>query len=213
MLDFDPVKHIYRWNGVIVPGVTSIIGAAGLTCYDYVDPELMRITSEFGKEVHRVIELSNKGKLDVGSVDPLILPYLAAWKQFLSAYKPTILASEVICYHEQHRYAGTIDVVLGYAGKTIIVDIKTPKVEYPSWSIQTAAYSMIWFALTRNSVIPKSKRGRWTVQLIPENTVPYKVIDHDKKDGAMNDAPDFLHALGMYRCKQRLNLLKGDCNG
>ena len=50
MLTFDAEKHEYRWNGQLVPGVTSILEP--LTDFSFVPPDVLRAAQDFGTAVH-----------------------------------------------------------------------------------------------------------------------------------------------------------------
>jgi len=207
MLTFDAPTHTYRIDGVVIPSVTQVIRGAGLVNFEFVPTEVLRITADFGTAVHRACEYDDKGTLDPATIDEKVIPYLAAWRAFNSAYKPTMLGIEERVYSRKYMAAGTIDRVMLVSISPVIVDIKTPVSASPSWGVQTAAYLAL-YAETIGA--DQKKMKRWTVQLTPEASVPYKVVKHDDP----NDLPVFLHALGVYRWKQKHNLLpKEQSNG
>jgi hypothetical protein len=196
MLTFDEKTHVYRWSGVRVPNVTTIIGEAGMKNFDMVEAGLLRRAGEFGDAVHKACEYSDNGTL--GDVDDAVLPYLNAWQTFLSDYNAEVLENEKRVYSEKYNFAGCIDRVLLIGKTETLVDIKSATVISPTWDIQTGAYNLL-----------RPCKARWTVKLEPESKVPYRVIEHK----CATDAAVFLSALQLYRWKQQHKLIKEVSNG
>ena len=58
-LTFDPVAHIYRLDGVVVPNVTGILRDEGFVDASWFTP----YAAERGTKAHRAIELYDEGDL------------------------------------------------------------------------------------------------------------------------------------------------------
>ena len=84
MLLFDATTHTYRFNGKPVPGVTSIVEP--LTDFRLVKPDVMQAAQQLGTAVHLACELDDHGTLDTDDLDPALIPYLPAWRQFCHDY-------------------------------------------------------------------------------------------------------------------------------
>lgn len=136
---FDPVAHRYTHDGREVPGVTSIIKAAGLVD----DAWFNDYARDRGKAVHEATALDDDGILDDASVDPAIAGYIAAWRRFKSESGFQSLFIERVLFNETYRYAGTVDRIGMIGGQTWVIDFKTGEVQ-PWVALQTSAYAMAY---------------------------------------------------------------------
>lgn len=108
---FDADTHTYRDDeGGIILSTTKILQLAELTpaIYKTLDPWY----AEKGHAVHSATEFFDKGTLDLDSVDPQIMGYLDAYRQFRKDLPLDILGIEVRLWHPRYRYAGTIDRIV-----------------------------------------------------------------------------------------------------
>lgn len=137
-LAFDAARHEYRVGGRVVPSVTQVLGI--LTDFGAVPAEVLARAAEFGTHVHQACALWNAGRLDEDSLDPALAPYLEGWRKFIRECEVEVLDSEFHVYHAGLKYAGTVDVLAKWKGRTHVLDIKTASVLSPSWRPQTAAY-------------------------------------------------------------------------
>lgn len=144
-LILEEKKHEYFLDGVRIPGVTEILQDAGLSNLDGVNQDILERAAEFGKAVHKTIELYCKGTLDIESLDPALVPYLAAWKAFAEDFGYIHHKTEFQGHSPKYRFAFTIDQ-LGEIAKTktpglTLADIKTGQ-PYPSHKYQMGGYSL-----------------------------------------------------------------------
>lgn len=163
-------RNRYTYNGVPVPGVTTILGniakpqlipwaarmasehflksvQGGRTDYDVIAEEstkahgkVLKDAGAIGTNVHAYAEAHFKG---------LALPELLtdqaklgveAFHKWLDAHKIEVLASERLVYSKEHHYAGTCDFVANVDGVLSVGDIKTGSGIYHDHRFQTAAY-------------------------------------------------------------------------
>lgn len=138
MLTFDESRHEYKWDGVRVPSVTQIL--APLIDYSMVPPDVLERGRQLGSAVHRMTELHDQDDLDEDSLDPVMIPYLEAWKKFRSetGFEPVTIENKM--YHPKHRYCGTSDRTGIVKGKLAVVDIKKMLALGPVIGVQLAAY-------------------------------------------------------------------------
>lgn len=184
MLEFDAEHHIYRYEGRIVPGVTSVLEP--LQMLQGVPWAVLEAAREFGNHVHLACHLWNKGVLDVTALDPALIPYLRDWQLFIKETGFEVATSETPVYHKQMKYAGTPDSVGNMRGTSWIVDIKSGVVPC-TVGPQLAAY--------QQASDPRPRR-RLCVQLTGSG---YKL--HEQKDLA--DFHTFTSALNVYRFLQK----------
>ena len=136
MLTFNKEDHKYFWNLQPVPSVTQVLSSGGLIDEQWFTAEGCRR----GTWVHSATQYHDEGLLDESTVPEDIVPYLDAYKSFLSdtGWKP--VEREVMGYSEIWDYAGTWDGIYqkrngGYA----LVDIKSGKA-MPYVALQLAGY-------------------------------------------------------------------------
>ena len=138
-LTFDADTHTYRFDGVVVPGVTTILKP--LTDFSTVPPHVLDAASAFGTAVHLACELDDLGTLDEAALDPALAPYLDAWRKFSAEHAVQWEQIEQRVYHPTMRYAGTLDRFGRVDGDLTVVDIKSSVQLYPSVGPQLAAYA------------------------------------------------------------------------
>lgn len=123
-----------------LPHVTSILKGVGL-----IDTTFM---TDFGRDrgtaVHEATALDDRNDLDESSVDPVIAPYLAAWRRFRAEAKLEIVAVEQHVEHTLYAYCGTLDRIVRLGGGAEwVIDIKTGAPR-PTDRLQIAAYALAW---------------------------------------------------------------------
>lgn len=171
---FDPIAHVYTVAGDVVPSVTQILRATGISADFEALSSLSRemraaieLKREIGTALHADAHAFDDDDLDLDAVDPRVRPYLDAWITFRlnSGVTPEIRERRV--FHPTLRYAGTLDGIFTTPdGKRVLIDIKTGDPDDSGCQFQTAAY-----ALASGHDIEE----RWGVQLIPGLKVPYRV--------------------------------------
>lgn len=199
-IEFNAERHEYKTNGVIVPSVTQILQAEGLSDFSAVPKDRLEYSLALGSAVHRGAELHELGTLDETTVDPEVKLRLDQWLLFLDHSK----AKEFFADKKRHveimlaskiGFAGTLDRLYVGAKAAIIVDIKTG-IETPAAPIQTAGYSIL--ALENYPAVKTIIR--MCVYLKADK---FKVVYN--KD--LLDAHIFRSALNIYNFKKRNNLL------
>ena len=137
---FDEATHTYRLNNRIIPSVTQILQAEGITNYSYADES----DKEFGKVGHKVTELWDKGKLDIKTVDKSLIPCLELWKKFLKDFEVTIFpgAIEKPIYSSRYLFGVTPDRVGLVNSKVTVIEIKFSKAIQRATGIQLAAQAI-----------------------------------------------------------------------
>jgi hypothetical protein len=194
MLTFDPIKHKYKWNGVEVPGVTSILKDVGIIDYSNAPEKAMEYGKERGTAAHEATRLYDKGELEIVETLelPVWRPYLDAWIAFKKDTGFSFVEIEQPLYSQKYGFAGTVDRV-GTMGALAILDIKTG-VTIPAWTaIQTAAYEI---AYNEGKKVAEKTKKRYGVLL--KNDGKYSIKEYkDKTDVAV-----FLSALSVYNYKR-----------
>lgn len=160
MLTFDALTHTYRWNGVVVPSVTQILGQ--LTDLSMIPRDVLERKRQIGTWVHEAIELDLKNDLDEGSIGDDWRGYFNGWRKFQAESGFVRLDAEQQVYSVKYGYAGTLDLFgdLPKLGRALI-DTKCTATIYPTVGPQTAAYA-------EAHGVQKAKR--FALQLKPNGT-------------------------------------------
>lgn len=197
-LTFNAELHEYRIDGIVIPSVTQILEAAGLSDVSRIPKDILERASNFGKAVHKAIELHCKGNLDMDSVDPILMLYLEAWKAFAEDFGYQFKRAEHRGAHPTYRYGFTIDqegeITKGKYQGLAIGDIKTGQA-YPSHKYQ----------LNGGYKLAIGNANTFILYLNPEfKPRGYKVIFavNNKRDQAV-----FLSALTLYNVRKEEGLL------
>jgi hypothetical protein len=166
-LQFDAERHQYMVGGTILPSVTTVLKP--LYQFEGVPPDVLENARRRGTAVHLATEEYDTGRLDIAALPDSVLPYVVAWKRFRKDAGVEILKIEHRGYHEDYRYAGTVDRVVRWPdGAVGIVDIKTTAAISKVDALQTAAYAAIeeqdGTTITRRHTIQLRKDGTYRLQ-------------------------------------------------
>ena len=143
MLTFDGPSHTYKWDGKIVPSVTTIIAPLSVD-FSHVNEEKMRIAREQGQGIHSMVELEEEKAKYI--CPDWLLPFRESWRKFKDESGFATDSSEKRVFHKQYVYAGTFDLA-GRAPKLPklkgrgIVDLKRSAYDDPSTGCQLAGYA------------------------------------------------------------------------
>lgn len=189
-LQFDSETHTYRFNGAIVPSVTTILSDVGLYDFSNVPEETLKYAADRGTAVHLACEYHDKGILD--TVPDVIRPYFDQYLAFLNDMDVEIVEIEKRVFCEKFLYAGTLDriaVLKKLSGQPVLVDIKTGQKSI-AHQVQTAAYEYAY------KTDKRQKMDRYTLYLSDDG---YKLSEaHTSRQ----DFDIFLSALSVYNFKK-----------
>ncbi len=139
---FDKAAHQYRVDGRLVPSVTSVLNAAGLTNPRFFTQE----SRERGTAVHSAIHYLVQGDLDESSLCKEVMRYFKAFVMFQNLTHFTTIFSEYTVYSGDFDYIGTLDLYGWLNGRRVIIDVKTgsvpPTVDLQLWAYRRAAEEM-----------------------------------------------------------------------
>lgn len=200
-------SHVYRLDGAVIPGCTSVLKSLG--CYaglEYVSPEDLEWHGERGHAIARAVELSVRGTLDKRTLDKTVRPYTIGWERAQKELGITALTLngapfvEVPLCHPVMKYGVTPDVVAEVTAfkDSGVVEIKATANQSPTTAIQTAAQ-----LVAVRTVMPEIGRLRAELLLLPkEPYYKFRVFD-DRMDEVT-----WLSMLNTYRWLDSHKLLK-----
>jgi len=185
MLEFRLEDHSYWLDGVRLPSVTQVLSEMGF--YGDAAAYFTEYSRDRGTYVHKAIQLYEDGELDEESLDPVIRPYLKAWKQFKHDSGFIVSASEKAMASVTYQFAGTVDLLGTFEDTTCaIIDIKTGAVG-PVVGLQLAAYEIL-----------EGTHGRKRFALQLKEDGKYKLHQFTNRQ----DRQIFLSALSVYQWKK-----------
>jgi len=145
-------SNYYLINDIKYPRVTrikSVIANPGLIAWQISvgkkkSNEIMRKRGEFGTRIHKLIELSLKGKnVDLSNYDEETKITMRLFDDFTGEHeiKPKLLEQHLwVKLSDEYRFAGTVDFIGYVDGKLMILDWKTSKAIYDDMWLQLSAY-------------------------------------------------------------------------
>jgi len=191
MLTFTEKDHSYKLDGLKLVSVTQVLKEAGLSDFSKVNPELLERAANFGTAVHKAIQLSVKGTLDMESLDTSLLPYLDQWRAFCEDFRYSPKEMEYQVFNKALGVAGAIDH-LGYIKQeSTLVDIKTGHLKGADL-VQACAYAYLYPV------------GRVLILYLTDNT--YKVNEIKRQDRKRYESI-FLAALSIYNFRKQEKML------
>ena len=109
---------------------------------------IMRKAGKEGTQVHEAAEQLVEGK-EISWMDDygrakysqvvweMILKFADFWK----THKPELISSEQFVWSDEHKFAGTADIVCKMNGEVWLIDIKTSNSIHKSYDLQLASYA------------------------------------------------------------------------
>jgi hypothetical protein len=205
-LIFSPELHEYRLplTGDVVPSVTQVLRDVGVS----TDFEGLKASSKWladridhkrdlGTAVHADAHAYDDDDLDWSTVHPEVKPYLDAWVTFRENQHVFPLQRERRLYSPSLRVCGTMDGVFYRAGdpsKRILIDIKCGDPDAAAAQFQTAGYQLLWEE--ERPELPIAER--WSVQLTPDLSVPYRITNYSTKPDAYRHGQLFRSFVATY---------------
>lgn len=189
---FEPDAHEYKYRGLDVPSVTTILNP--LYNFDGIPKDHVEYARLRGQAVHKACELYDQNDLDIDSLDPVIVPYLEAWIKFKADTGFIVHTAEKQLVHPTYRYAGCIDRLghMGMTGKDSVLDIKCVAKLSPITGLQIAGYKAL-------AELDKSAKyeDRYSVRL--KNNGQYELKHYDSPD----DFRVFLSLLNIFNWRKK----------
>jgi hypothetical protein len=183
VLEFNRELHQYRLDGQIVPSVTTILHATGVSVdFDELSGMSHRLglaidaKRAVGQALHADAHAFDDHDLDESTVDPRVRPYLDALIAFRAQSGLIPLRRERRVVHPVLRYAGTMDgIFVKDASTSVLLDIKCGNPDDAGAAYQLAAYQLAHECEPDHTEIHE----RWSVQLLPGRRFPYRIVRYD----------------------------------
>ena len=175
-------QRFYKKAGIYYPSVTYILSfyPKGKQFENWLKQNghgadfIASESAERGTTVHKAIErildnptielkwIEDNGQANY-SVDEwlMILRFIEFWNK----YKPKLIASEIHIFSNEHKFAGTIDLVIELNGELWIIDLKTSKSLHTIYDLQLSAYQEAW-----NEMFPEAPIKKYGILWLKSHT-------------------------------------------
>ena len=164
-LDFNPElkqinfldRRVYkRGEGVFYPSVTTILQympknkffESWLKDVGHNADLIMRRAGKEGTQVHEAAEALVKGEEvswmdDYGNArySQIVWEMILKFYDFWSTHKPELISTEEFVFSDEHKYAGTADLVVKMNDEIWLLDLKTSNSIHKSYDLQLASYA------------------------------------------------------------------------
>ena len=150
-------RRVYkRGEGVYYPSVTTILQympknkffESWLKDVGHNADLIMRRAGKEGTQVHEAAEALVKGEEiswmdDYGNAkySQIVWEMILKFYDFWTTYKPELISAEDFVWSDEHKYAGTADLVVKMKGETWLLDLKTSNSIHKSYDLQLASYA------------------------------------------------------------------------
>ena len=109
---------------------------------------IMRKAGKEGTQVHEAAERLVEGE-EVSWMDDfgrakysqIVWEMILKFAEFWKTYKPEPISSEQFVWSDEHKFAGTADIVCKMNGEVWLIDIKTSNSIHKSYDLQLASYA------------------------------------------------------------------------
>jgi len=195
MLNFQPLGHVYRWHGRIVPSISAILAPLGYL--DQVDPLTLVRRAEEGSQVHEYIHrwLADD---DMGEA-PSSQSYEGAFQRLVREHSLSPFALEQPLYHASLGYAGRPDYYGLLDDRAVVLEWKTGTVLPATVGIQTAAQYELIRAQPEETLKPLPNLRRFAALLEPDGR--YRLVEQtDPHDWSV-----FISLLNVRRWRERMH--------
>jgi hypothetical protein len=190
-IEFEPSNHTYTIDGAPAISVTQVMDGR-VTGYDGIPAHILEAAAHFGNAVDLACQLIAENDLDESTLDPLMVPRVNAFKQFLADKNVEIISHQTRVADKRLMVAGTLDFIMKFDRCLWVIDTKATSSVMPSWTVQTSAYAKFYADMHGCKNIKRA--ALWL-----RDDGRYKLDIH--KD--VSDYNVFLSCLNIHRWRQR----------
>lgn len=152
-------QRFYKRNNEYYPSVSTILNyfPKGRFFEDWIrdvghnSDFIASQAADEGSQVHDAAEHFIKGKeiqwLDANGTAQYSLhvwKMILKFAEFWNRYKPKLIATEYHLFSDNHKYAGTADLIVEMNGDVWLIDIKTSNSLHTTHELQLGAYATAW---------------------------------------------------------------------
>ena len=166
-INFLDTRVYKRGDNLYYPSVTTILQympkakffETWLKEVGYNADIIMNRAGEEGTQVHKAIEdlllgveVSWMDDFGVAKYNLTVWECICKFVDFWNSYNPKLLHTEQLVFSDEHKYAGTVDLVMEIENEKWLIDIKTSNSLHRSYDLQVAAYAKAYTERTGDVV-------------------------------------------------------------
>ena len=152
-------QRFYRRNEEYYPSVTSILNYfpknqffhAWLKDVGHNSEIIANKAAGEGTQVHQAVDAFLNGE-EITWIDEYgnakynldVWRMILKFADFWNTHKPELIATEYHLFSDEHKYAGTADLVVRMFDNIWLLDLKTSNSLHTSYDLQLAAYATAW---------------------------------------------------------------------
>ena len=152
-------SRFYRREGNYYPSVTSVLNYfpknqffhAWLKDVGHNSEIIANKAAGEGTQVHQAVDAFLNGQ-EITWIDEYgnakynldVWRMILKFADFWNTHKPELIATEYHLFSEEHKYAGTADLVVRMFDNIWLLDLKTSNSLHTSYDLQLAAYATAW---------------------------------------------------------------------
>jgi hypothetical protein len=152
-------QRFYRRNEEYYPSVSSILNYfpknqffhSWLKDVGHNSDIIAAKAAAEGTQVHNAVEAFLNGE-EIKWIDEFgnAIYSLDVWKmilkfaEFWNTHKPELITTEYHLFSDNHKYAGTADLIVKLKDKVWLLDVKTSNSLHTSYDLQLASYAKAW---------------------------------------------------------------------
>ncbi len=167
--------------------------------FSMVRPDVLTAASDRGTKVHHICLKVYAAGIPALSIPEDCKPYVESFKQWFDEWVDVVAGIEAEFIDKTFGIVGHIDLICRLIdGRIVIVDLKTPAVESPTWKAQLAAYRYLvnlYYEKNRLTYRISAANGCMSLRLKrngrPAAATPYQYSN--------DDFAAFMSALNAYR--------------
>jgi hypothetical protein len=152
-------SRFYRREGNYYPSVTSVLNYfpknqffhAWLKDVGHNSEIIANKAAGEGTQVHQAVDAFLNGQ-EITWIDEYgnakynldVWRMILKFADFWNTHKPELIATEYHLFSDEHKYAGTADLVVRMFDNIWLLDLKTSNSLHTSYDLQLAAYATAW---------------------------------------------------------------------
>jgi len=152
-------SRFYRREGNYYPSVTSVLNYfpknqffhAWLKDVGHNSEIIANKAAGEGTQVHQAVDAFLNGE-EITWIDEFgnakynldVWRMILKFADFWNTHKPELIATEYHLFSDEHKYAGTADLVVRMFDNIWLLDLKTSNSLHTSYDLQLAAYAQAW---------------------------------------------------------------------
>ena len=152
-------SRFYRREGNYYPSVTSVLNYfpknqffhAWLKDVGHNSEIIANKAAGEGTQVHQAVDAFLNGQ-EITWIDEYgnakynldVWRMILKFADFWNTHKPELIATEYHLFSDEHKYAGTADLVVRMFDNIWLLDLKTSNSLHTSYDLQLAAYAQAW---------------------------------------------------------------------